>query len=137
MESLKSPLQKFQETMAKLNANKAFVSMEEYAAVWQNAVKEYQEASKAVGADSAIEEMKSGKAKTTAGTSIQAGSSDLYKALIARQAPTAWESTMQTTTKQIHSTQEEGNLIAQENNLYLQQMVMLMQQGNGGVAVFG
>lgn len=138
MESLKSPLQKFQETIASLNANKAFVSLEEYAAVWQNAMKEYQEASKSVNADSVIEEMKSGKAKTTAGTAIQAGSSEMYKALISRQAPTAYESTMQSTTKRIQATQEEGNQIAQENNYYLQQMIAIMeQQNNGGVAVFG
>lgn len=137
MESLKSPLQKFQETIARLNANKAFVSFEEYAAVWENAVKDYQEASKSVHADSAIQEMKSGKAKTTAGTSIQAGSSDLYKALISRQAPNAWEANMQTTTRQIHASQEEGNQLAQENNYYLQQMIALMGQQNGAVAVFG
>lgn len=138
MESLKSPLQKFRETIETLNANKAFVSLDEYAAVWQNAMKEYQEASKSVNADSVVEEMKSGKARTTAGTSIQAGSSEMYKALISRQAPNAYESTMQTTTKQIYASQNEGNQIAQENNYYLQQMVMLMeQQNNGGVAVFG
>ena len=135
MESLKTPLQKFNETIAKLNDAAGFLSMEEYAAVYQKAIKDFQDANKTAldsggGAGG-------GKAeKMKAGASMTAGSDTFYKALVESMSPGNYETTMKETTKRIFDATTHGNTLAQEGNAYLLQMAQAMN-GFGNIGVFG
>ena len=136
MESLKTPLQKFNETIAKLNDAAGYLTMDEYAAVYQNAIKEFQEANQTLIGDAGGATSKSEKA--TAGGSITAGSDTFYKTLVASLAPGNYETTMKDTTKQIADTTVQGNALAQEGNALLLQIAQNMQGiGGGEFAVFG
>lgn len=136
MESLKTPLQKFNETIAKLNDAAGYLTMDEYAAVYQNAIKEFQEANQTLIGDAGGATGKSEKA--TAGGSITAGSDTFYKTLVASLAPGNYETTMKDTTKQISDATMQGNALAQEGNALLLQIAQNMQGiGGGAFAVFG
>ena len=116
-------------------ANVSGFSMEEYAAVYQKAIKDFQDANKTAldsggGAGG-------GKAeKMKAGASMTAGSDTFYKALVESMSPGNYETTMKETTKRIFDATTHGNTLAQEGNAYLLQMAQAMN-GFGNIGVFG
>ena len=136
MESMKSPLQKFNETIGKLNDAAGYLTMDEYAAVYQKAVKDFQDASEATK-DAASSGGTSEKA--TAGGSITAGSDAFYKTLVESLSPGNYEATMKDTTKKIADTAIAGNAIAQDSNALLLQIAQAVQGGGGfnNIGVFG
>ena len=103
MESLKTPAQRLKETMNKLaEAQKAgVISEKELAAVRSKAYQEYLDATQERGVEETLTKIKpEAKAKeksdkTTAGESLSQGSESLYKAMLKRRAPTAYETKMQ------------------------------------------
>lgn len=134
MESMKSPLQKFNETIAKLNDAAGFLSMDEYAAVYQKAIKDFQDAS-----ETQVETASSEKGeRAKAGASITAGSDTFYKAMIESLSPGNYEATMRDTTKRIYDASVQGNTIAADGNLLLAQIAQSVQGGGfNNFGVFG
>lgn len=134
MDSMKSPLQKFNETIAKLNDAAGFLSMDEYAAVYQKAIKDFQDAS-----ETQVETASSEKGeRAKAGASITAGSDSFYKAMIESLSPGNYEATMRDTTKRIYDASVQGNTIAADGNLLLAQIAQSVQGGGfNNFGVFG
>ena len=136
MESLKSPLQKFNETIAKLNDAAGYLSFDEYAAVYQKALKDFSDASE--GVKDATSGGESDKGTRTAGASITAGSDAYYKALVNSLAPTGYETTMKDTTRRIYDATTTANNIALDGNALLLQIAQGVQNnGLNRIGVFG
>lgn len=135
MESLKTPLQKFNETIAKLNDAAGYLSFDEYAAVYQKALKDFSDASEGVKDATRGE---SDKGTRTAGASITAGSDAYYKALVNSLAPTGYETTMKDTTRRIYDATTTANNIALDGNALLLQIAQGVQNnGLNRIGVFG
>lgn len=132
MESLKSPLQRFQETMEELRANAGAFSLDELQALQIQTWQKFQDEMKTTSAGKYSETREE---KKTAGSSLTTGSDALYKALVDRQAPT-YQNNMQRNTAQIVTAQREGNDLAEQQVYYLAQMLSTLSSGRQ-FAVYG
>ena len=111
------------------------MSFDEYAAVYQKALKDFSDASEGVKDATSGE---SDKGTRTAGASITAGSDAYYKALVNSLAPTGYETTMKDTTRRIYDATAQANNIALDGNALLLQIAQGVQNnGLNRIGVFG
>ena len=137
MESLKTPMQKYLETLDDIQANAEFFSVDEIQALKTQAFSSYRDALKGTKGGQFAEE-ENERRKATAGQSMGAGSDAFYKALIARTAPLGYQNAVQRNTAKMVDAQEEGVSLAQEQCYYLEQMATgLNALGNQNFPVFG
>lgn len=144
MESLKTPAARLKETMDKLaEAQKAgVISEKELAAVRSKAYQEYLDATQERGVEETLTKIKPESKskeksdKTTAGESLSQGSESLYKAMLKRRAPTAYETKMQSAADRMCAYQYAGNQIAMEQSDYLG-LIANGFQALGNLRVFG
>lgn len=135
MESLKSPLDKYRETMNEIAAaaKSRSISKEERLALENKAAEDYWK----VMRDSRTSEGKSSEgklssSKTELASSVSSGSAELYLSQVKNQTAN-YQSRIQQTTENLYKASQEALYQSQQTNYYLQELLA----NNGNVAVWG
>lgn len=130
MESLKSPLEKYRETMDEIQTalKSGAISQIERAALENKAAQEYWNALQ----DRREQSGASSRAKTELAKSVSAGSAELYLSQVKNQTAN-YQSRIQQTTENLYKTSQEALYQSQQTNYYLQELLA----NNGAVGVFG
>lgn len=129
MESLKSPLEKYRETMDEIQTalKSGAISQIERAALENKAAQEYWNALQ----DRREQSGASSRAKTELAKSVSAGSAELYLSQVKNQTAN-YQSRIQQTTENLYKTSQEALYQSQQTNYYLQELLA----NNGGVGVW-
>lgn len=130
MDSLKSPLQKYRETMDEIATamKSGAISREERAALENKAADDYWKKMTSTREDKTTSQ----RAKTELAKSVSSGSAELYLAQVKNQTAN-YQSRIQQTTEDLCRTCQESLYQSQQTNLYLQEMLA----NSGGVGVWG
>lgn len=137
MESLKSPVQKYNETMEK--ARKALekdqISKEEFNALQEKLnddLLKQSEVKDDLKKEADKVKIPASEGKTEPSKSIKSGSEELYLAQV-KNSTSNYQSRIQSTTENLYKTSQESLWQSQQTNYYLQEML----EGSGSLAVFG
>lgn len=136
MESLKSPLQKYQDAMKEIAAaaKSRSISKEERLALENKAAEDYwkvmRDSRTSEGKSSA--EGKLSSSKTEIASSVSSGSAELYLSQVKNQTAN-YQSRIQQTTENLYKTSQEALYQSQQTNLYLQELLA----NSGAVGVWG
>lgn len=137
MESLKSPVQKYNETMEK--ARKALekdqISQEEFNALQEKLnddLLKQSEVKDDLKKEADKVKIPASEGKTDPSKSMKSGSEELYLAQV-KNSTSNYQSRIQSTTENLYKTSQESLWQSQQTNYYLQEML----EGSGSLAVFG
>lgn len=137
MESLKSPVQKYNETMEK--ARKALekdqISKEEFNALQKKLnddLLKQSEVKDDLKKEADKVKIPASEGKTEPSKSMKSGSEELYLAQV-KNSTSNYQSRIQSTTENLYKTSQESLWQSQQTNYYLQEML----EGSGSLAVFG
>lgn len=137
MESLKSPVQKYNETMEKARKalEKEQISKEEFNALQEKLNDDLLKQSEVKDdLKKEADKVKSpaSEGKTEPSKSMKSGSEELYLAQV-KNSTSNYQSRIQSTTENLYKTSQESLWQSQQTNYYLQEML----EGSGSLAVFG
>lgn len=137
MESLKSSVQKYNETMEK--ARKALekdqISQEEFNALQEKLnddLLKQSEVKDDLKKEADKVKIPASEGKTEPSKSMKSGSEELYLAQV-KNSTSNYQSRIQSTTENLYKTSQESLWQSQQTNYYLQEML----EGSGSLAVFG